>query len=189
VPPPAGGLAPPSYGDSARIELRFLDELKRRNVVRVAILCLIACWLIPEPTHVAFHMREVPVWANRLVIILMALGLPAAVLFAWVYETTPDGLKPTVEVEPHRSIGAQTGRVATGSEPVNRRNGSSASRSAELGSIRGAVRENPPTAVTHPFLRPAGGATVARGATQRTGPLTRRRYRGCGQRARAARED
>jgi hypothetical protein len=189
VPPPAGGLAPPGYGHSARIELRFLDELKRRNVVRVAILYLIACWLILEPTHVVFHMLEAPVWAHRLVLILMPLVLPAAMLFAWVYEITADGLKPTVEVERRRSIRAQTGPVATGSEPANRRNVSSASRSAELGSIRGAVRENPQTAVTHPFLRPAGGATVARGATQRTDPLTRRRYLGCSQRARAARED
>jgi len=58
------------------IEFRFLDELKRRNVGRVAILYLVVCWLILEPVHVIFHMLEVPIWANRLVIILMALGFP-----------------------------------------------------------------------------------------------------------------
>jgi hypothetical protein len=41
------------------IEFRFLDELKRRNVGRVAILYLVVCWLILEPVHVIFHMLEV----------------------------------------------------------------------------------------------------------------------------------
>jgi adenylate cyclase len=92
------------------IEFRFLDELKRRNVGRVAILYLVVCWLILEPVHVIFHMLEVPVWANRLVIILMALGFPAVTIFAWVYEITPEGLKPTVEIPHGQSIRRQTGR-------------------------------------------------------------------------------
>src|SRR5450631_2225160 len=80
------------------IEFRFLDELKRRNVGRVAILYLVVCWLILEPVHVIFHMLEVPIWANRLVIILMTLGFPVALIFAWVYELTLEGLKPAAEV-------------------------------------------------------------------------------------------
>jgi adenylate cyclase len=92
------------------IEFRFLDELKRRNVGRVAILYLVVCWLILEPVHVIFHMLEVPVWANRLVIILMALGFPAVTIFAWVYEITPEGLKPTAEIPHGQSIRRQTGR-------------------------------------------------------------------------------
>jgi TolB-like protein/Tfp pilus assembly protein PilF len=90
------------------VRLKFAQELKRRNVLRVAVLYLIACWLILEPTHVVFHMLEVPPWANRLVVLLMAIGFPAVLLFAWVYEITPAGLKPTAEVEPHRSISQQT---------------------------------------------------------------------------------
>jgi hypothetical protein len=92
------------------IEFRFLVELKRRNVGRVAILYLVVCWLILEPVHVIFHMLEVPVWANRLVIILMALGFPAVTIFAWVYEITPEGLKPTAEIPHGQSIRRQTGR-------------------------------------------------------------------------------
>jgi adenylate cyclase len=92
------------------LEFRFLDELKRRNVGRVAILYLVVCWLILEPVHVIFHMLEVPVWANRLVIILMTLGFPVALIFAWVYELTPEGLKPAAEVDPHTSIRVQTGQ-------------------------------------------------------------------------------
>ena len=92
------------------VKLAFLGELKRRNVFRVAILYLIACWVILEPTHVVFHMLEVPQWANRLVIILMAIGFPLVLVFSWVYEVTPEGLKPTVEVDPAKSITDKTGQ-------------------------------------------------------------------------------
>src|ERR1700716_3941116 len=55
-------------------------------------------------------MLDVPIWANRLVIMLMALGFPAAVIFAWVYEVTPEGLKPIAEVPHGQSIRKLTGR-------------------------------------------------------------------------------
>ena len=103
--------APPGLEHShPHIEFKFFAELKHRNVVRVALLYLVVCWLILEPIHVVFHMLEVPVWANRLVLILMAVGLPAVVVFAWAFEVTPDGLKPTVEVDPNKSIRSLTGR-------------------------------------------------------------------------------
>ena len=57
-----------------------------------------------------FHMLDVPVWANRLVLTLMAVGFPAVVIFAWVYEITPEGLKPTGEVPHSDSIRRLTGR-------------------------------------------------------------------------------
>jgi TolB-like protein/tetratricopeptide (TPR) repeat protein len=119
VPVPTGGTeliapnhAPPGhgYGHHPHIVFKFFEELKHRNVVRVAVLYLLACWLILDPVHVVFHMLEVPAWANRLVVILMAIGFPAVLLFAWVFEITPEGLKPTVDVEPHRSIRPLTGR-------------------------------------------------------------------------------
>jgi adenylate cyclase len=106
--PPAGGSAPSGHGP--RVNFRFLDELKHRNIVRVGILYVIVCWLILEPVHVVFHMLEAPAWANRVVIVLMALGFPAVLLFAWVYEVTPEGLKPTAEVDPQRSIRKLTGQ-------------------------------------------------------------------------------
>jgi adenylate cyclase len=106
--------APKSSGHARvgalHVEFRFLNELKRRNVGRVAVLYLVVCWLILEPVHVIFHMLEAPAWANRIVIILMAIGFPAVLLFAWVYEITPEGLKPTVEVPHGQSIRRQTGQ-------------------------------------------------------------------------------
>src|SRR2546423_1789442 len=110
VPPPAGGSVPPNHAHHPRFEFRLLDELKHRNIVRVGILYLVVCWLILDPVHVVFHMLEVPAWANRLVVVLMAVGFPAVLLFAWVYEITPEGLKPTVEVEASRSIRRQSGQ-------------------------------------------------------------------------------
>jgi adenylate cyclase len=115
-PPPKGTgdgashISGHAHGHRPRIEFRFLEHLKHRNVIRVGILYLLVCWLILDPVHVVFHMLEVPAWANRLVVVLMAVGFPSVLLFAWVYEITPEGLKPTVEVEPSRSIRKQTGQ-------------------------------------------------------------------------------
>jgi adenylate cyclase len=107
----ASNPAPPGHGHGdPHVAFKFFEELKHRNVVRVAILYLVACWLILDPTHVVFHMLEVPAWANRLVVVLMAIGFPAVLLFAWAFEITPEGLKPTVEVDPRRSIRPLTGR-------------------------------------------------------------------------------
>jgi TolB-like protein/Tfp pilus assembly protein PilF len=86
------------------------EQLKQRNVFRVAVLYLMVCWLILDPVHVVFHMLEVPAWANRMVVILMAVGFPAVVIFAWVYEITPEGLKPTDEVPHGESVRKLTGR-------------------------------------------------------------------------------
>jgi len=82
-------------------QFRILEQLKHRNVIRVGILYLVACWLILDPVHVVFHMLEVPAWANRLVVILMVIGFPVVLLFAWVYEITPEGLKldPDLDVD------------------------------------------------------------------------------------------
>ena len=92
------------------LHLPVFEQLKQRNVFRVAVLYLVVCWLILDPLHVVFHMLDVPIWANRLVLMLMAVGFPAVVIFAWVYEITPEGLKPTVEVPHHQSIRKLTGQ-------------------------------------------------------------------------------
>jgi TolB-like protein/Tfp pilus assembly protein PilF len=110
VQPPAGGSASVSDGHHPHTVFRFLAELKHRNIIRVGILYLIVAWLILEPVHVIFHMLEAPAWANRAVIVLLAIGFPAVLLFAWVYEITPEGLKPTAEVPHGQSIRRQTGQ-------------------------------------------------------------------------------
>jgi TolB-like protein/Flp pilus assembly protein TadD len=93
-----------------RAHFRLFEKLKQRNVFRVGALYLVVSWLILDPVHVVFHMLDVPVWADRLVVVLIAVGFPAALVFAWVYEVTPEGLKPTVEVPHGQSIRKLTGR-------------------------------------------------------------------------------
>jgi TolB-like protein/Flp pilus assembly protein TadD len=108
APPPAGGSTPPSHG--VHIEFKLLEQLKRRNVGRVAILYVAACYLILEPFGTFVHLLALPVWMGRTVVLLMALGFPATLIFAWVFEITPGGLKPTAEVDPRQSIRRLTGR-------------------------------------------------------------------------------
>jgi serine/threonine-protein kinase len=92
------------------LHVPVFEQLKQRNVFRVAVLYVVVCWLILDPVHVIFHMAGVPEWVNRLVLIVMAVGFPLVVIFAWVYEITPEGLKPTVEVPHGESIRKLTGR-------------------------------------------------------------------------------
>jgi adenylate cyclase len=92
------------------LHFRLFQQLKQRNVFRVAALYAVVCWLILDPVHVVFHMLDFPVWANQLVVVLMAVAFPAVLIFAWVYEVTPEGLKATVEVPHDQSIRKLTGR-------------------------------------------------------------------------------
>jgi hypothetical protein len=98
------------FAASQSFARKLLAELMRRNVVRVALLYLTFCWFVLDPVHVIFHMLEVPKWVNELVLVAMALGLPAVLIFTWLFELTPSGLKATVLVDPGKSIRVQTGR-------------------------------------------------------------------------------
>ena len=68
-------------------------ELRRRNVVRVAAFYVVASWLILQVADVLFGLLSVPDWSLRFVLGLLLLGFPVALIFSWVYEITPDGLK------------------------------------------------------------------------------------------------
>ncbi len=111
VPPAAASAAPATAAAHIPlVELKFLEKLRRRNVGRVALLYVGICWIILEPVHVVFHMLAVPEWINRLVVVGMALGFPVAILIAWIYEVTPEGLKPSTAVDPRHSLLQHTGR-------------------------------------------------------------------------------
>ena len=88
----------------------FVEQLKRRNVGRVALLYLGLAYLLLEIFEVFFHLLELPAWTGRLAVFMAVLGFPAALMFAWVYEVTPEGLKFTHEVEPEKSITRHTGK-------------------------------------------------------------------------------
>lgn len=72
---------------------KLIDELKRRDVIRVAVAYLVAGWLILQVTDVAAGVLGLPDWTMRLVGFLIMLGLPLVLLFTWIYEITPEGLK------------------------------------------------------------------------------------------------
>ena len=88
----------------------FLTELKRRNVIRAAGLYLVGAWLLVQVANTVLPSFDVPRWALRGLIVTLALGFIPAVIFSWVFELTPQGLKREEDVAPEHSITPQTGR-------------------------------------------------------------------------------
>jgi TolB-like protein/Flp pilus assembly protein TadD len=97
----------------------FFEELKRRHVVRVAIAYVVAGWLLVQVATQVFPFFKVPDWAVRLVVILLVIGFPMAVAFAWVFELTPEGLRRTAPADSpearaphaHRSVGQKLNAI------------------------------------------------------------------------------
>src|ERR1700719_196947 len=73
----------------------FFAELKRRNVYKVAVAYAIVGWLIAQIATQIFPFLEIPNWVVRLVIVLLAIGFPVALVIAWAFEATPEGIKRT----------------------------------------------------------------------------------------------
>lgn len=90
--------------------MSIIAELKRRNVFRVAAAFLVAGWLLIEMSSVALEAFGAPGWVPKSVGILLALGFPVALFFAWAYEVTPEGIKRESEVDRSKSITHETGR-------------------------------------------------------------------------------
>jgi TolB-like protein/predicted TPR repeat methyltransferase len=90
--------------------MSLLHELKRRNVIRMAGLYLVGAWLITQVAGTLLPMFEVPAWVARAIVILLAIGFVPTLIFSWIYELTPDGLKRDSQVSPEQSIARQTGR-------------------------------------------------------------------------------
>jgi TolB-like protein len=89
--------------------MSFLEELKQRNVVRAAVLYIVASWLIMQVADVLFDNLGAPDWAFRILLALLALFFLPALIFAWLYEMTPEGLKREADVDRSQTIRASTG--------------------------------------------------------------------------------
>ncbi|CAN5673746.1 hypothetical protein BH20VER1_BH20VER1_06680 [soil metagenome] len=89
----------------------FFAELKRRNVYRVAIAYAVVAWLLIQIATQTFPFFEIPNWAVRLVVLLLALGCPVALVLAWAFELTPEGVKRAEDVLPEQSITRRTGHA------------------------------------------------------------------------------
>src|SRR5262245_55607929 len=90
--------------------MSFWAELKRRNVFRVGAVYLAAAWVISQVGDVVAQAFAAPPWPMRMLLVLLALGLPIAVVLSWLFELTPEGVKLTREVDPNASITHETGR-------------------------------------------------------------------------------
>lgn len=88
----------------------FFAELKRRNVYKVAVAYAIVGWLLIQISTSTFPVLEIPNWAIKLVIALVLLGFPIALVLAWAFELTPEGIVRTEDVQPNKSIARKTGR-------------------------------------------------------------------------------
>ena len=87
----------------------IFEELKRRNVIRVAALYVVASWLIMQVADLLLDAFDIPSSAMRLLVVILLLGFPLALTFSWIYELTPDGLKKEGEVvhDPGRQTSAR----------------------------------------------------------------------------------
>src|ERR1700675_5105662 len=88
----------------------FFGELKRRNVIRFAGLYLVGAWLLTQVASTVLPMFGAPDWLPRSIVILLVIGFVPALIFSWVFELTPQGLKRDEDVPADQSIAPQTGR-------------------------------------------------------------------------------
>jgi len=88
----------------------FFAELQRRNVVRMAGLYLVGAWLLTQVASTVLPMFGAPDWLPRSIVILLTIGFVPALIFSWIFEMTPQGLKRDANVRPEESIAPQTAR-------------------------------------------------------------------------------
>jgi TolB-like protein/Tfp pilus assembly protein PilF len=122
---------------------KFFGELKRRNVYKVAVAYAVVAWLLIQIATQVFPFFEIPNWAVRLVVLLLAIGFPVAMTLAWAFELTPEGLKRTETTDaehlPTRSrtrawiyVVVITGAISVGVFYFGRHRSSKQSESTEL---------------------------------------------------------
>jgi TolB-like protein/Flp pilus assembly protein TadD len=88
----------------------FFSELKRRNVYKVAVAYAVVAWLLIQAASILFPTFEAPAWVMKVVVAVVVLGFPVALILAWAFELTPEGIKRAEDVAPNESITPRTGR-------------------------------------------------------------------------------
>ncbi len=88
--------------------MNFFGELKRRNVIRMAGLYLVGAWLLVQIAETLLPIFHTPDWVLQALVVLLALGFIPALVFSWIFELTPEGLKRDAEVDPAQSIAPRT---------------------------------------------------------------------------------
>lgn len=90
--------------------MSIFAELKRRNVFRMALLYIVAAWLVLQLANVLFDQLGIPTWVFRFIFTILLICFPLVLTFSWICEITPDGLKREQDIEAKDSITARTGR-------------------------------------------------------------------------------
>jgi hypothetical protein len=90
--------------------MRLFNELKRRNVIRVAVAYGVVAWFAIQLSEIVFPRFGFPDWTTTFVIVVALIGLPLALVLAWAYELTPDRIRPGSEVETDVAMLAPRGR-------------------------------------------------------------------------------
>src|SRR5438067_1181202 len=89
--------------------VNFFAELKRRNVYKVAVAYAVVAWLLIQAASIILPTFEAPAWVMKVLIAAVAVGLPIAIVLAWAFEITPEGIVRAEEVIPNQSITRKTG--------------------------------------------------------------------------------
>src|SRR2546430_4489211 len=82
----------------------FFAELKRRNVYKVAVAYAVVAWLLIQAASILFPTYEAPAWVMKVFVAIVALGFPIALVIAWAFEMTPEGIKRTEDISPDEKI-------------------------------------------------------------------------------------
>ena len=90
--------------------MSVLAELQRRNVIRMAGLYLVGAWLVVQVAETLLPIFGTPAWVLKTLVVLLAIGFVPALVFSWLFELTPEGLKRDAEVTPAQSSASTTGR-------------------------------------------------------------------------------
>ena len=90
--------------------MSLFQELKRRNVFRMAGLYVVVAWLFTQVAGTVLPMFGAPEWIGRSIVLLLVIGFVPTLLFSWIYELTPEGLRRESEVDRSESITSLTGR-------------------------------------------------------------------------------
>jgi len=90
--------------------MSIFRELKRRNVLRMAVLYAVVAWLIMQVAEVIIGLANLPEWIGPIILALLAVGFPIALIVSWFYEVTPEGISLEKDVAAAESITHVTGR-------------------------------------------------------------------------------
>src|SRR5210317_714474 len=93
--------------------MNFFEELRRRNVFKVGIAYAVSAWVLLQIVDLVLENITAPEWVMQVFMLALAIGFPIALLFAWAFEMTPEGIKLEKDVDKSRSITQQTGQRIT----------------------------------------------------------------------------